>query len=202
MRRQLTTPLWKFNMFANSRTMRMLIALVTSMALYGCDESLELTTDSLTAISEAERTLPNSFEMVGRYLCTVAEKASIESLHLEDAGPPTAVSQRNVATRFRIEISKQEDGQSDKLSLVELNYDGPDRDPTEWQTRNSVLHSSYVGNGSGFQSTDAEFEGFFVLGPTVHSNADGDLAFYHSGFEWAGGEDTYLSIRWGRCKKT
>lgn len=182
--------------------MRMLIALLISVALSGCDKSMKPTADSLTAISEAEKTLPNSFEMVGRYLCTVAEKASIESLHLEDSGPPTAVSQRNVATRFRIEISEREDGQSDKLSLVELTYDGPDRDPTEWQTRNSVLHSPYVGRGSGFRSTDAEAEGFFVLGPTVHSNADGDFAFYHSGFEWAGGEDTYLSIRWGRCKKT
>ena len=45
-------------------------------------------------------------------------------------------------------------------------------------------------------------EGFFVLGPTVHSGVDGDLSFYHSGFEWAGGEDRFLSIRWGRCKKS
>ena len=181
--------------------MWLLIALLISMAVSGCDNNMKATGGSLPAISEAEKTLPKSFEMVGRYLCTVAEKASIESSHLDEAGSPAAVSQRNVATRFKIEISERDDGQSDKLSLVELPYDGPDRDPTEWQTRNSVLHSSYVERGSGFQSTDVEAEGFFVLGPTVHSNADGDFAFYHSGFEWAGGEDTYLSIRWGRCKK-
>lgn len=141
-------------------------------------------------------------QAIGEYLCTVAEKASIASIHLEGAGPPVASSENGLTTKFKIGIREHLGGGKSRLQLIELPYDGPDRDRYEWHTKNSVIHTPYIGDGANFESTDAGEEGFFVLGPTIHSSADGDLAFYHSGFEWAGGEDTALSVRWGRCKRS
>lgn len=135
----------------------------------------------------------------GDYICTVTEKASIASIHLEDAGPPKAIVDDQLPTRFKLRIARS--GQfGDKFRLIEVPYNGDDRDLTDWHTTNSVLHGPYVGNGKSFLGTGDNANAFFVLGPTIHSNDDGVLAFYHSGFEWAGGEDTKLSIRWGRCK--
>jgi hypothetical protein len=154
-----------------------------------------------SAPAETDILHPDQLHMVGEYLCTVSEKASIARQHLEDAAPPAAVSQNGISTKFRIGISEQENEGETGLQLVELPYGGPDRDPYEWHTQDSVIHNPYVGDGRRFLSSDKEAEGFFVLGPTMQSNADGDLEFYQSGFEWAGGEDTLLSVRWGRCKR-
>lgn len=167
----------------------------------GCGE-VPSQNEGVSTLAEADNSLPDQVQMVGKYLCTVSEKASIARLHLEDAPPPAAMSESRISTKFRIGINEQKIGGGTRLQLVELPYDGPDRDPYEWHTQNSVIHNPYVGNGTSFQSSDAAAEGFFVLSPTIHSNADGDLEFYHSGFEWAGGEDTVLSVRWGRCKRT
>ena len=157
----------------------------------------------MSDLLETEQASLLNTKTVGEYLCTVAEKASIESNHTEGAGPPAAVAYDTPATRFRIGISKVQSGGQQRLQLDELPFDGAGRDTTDWHTPNSVLHAPYLGDGQSFHATEEDAEAFFVLGgPTVHSNADGNLSFYHSGFEWAGGEDTYLSVRWGRCKKT
>lgn len=134
----------------------------------------------------------------GEYLCTVAEKTSISQTHLEDSPPPAAVIDSSLPTRFPIAISVEGDGD---YRLVELPYSGSDRDPYEWHSEMSVIHGEYRGNGESFRSTVTGEEAFFVIGRTVHANRDGDLVFYHSGFEWAGGEDLSLSSRWGRCSK-
>ncbi|MEP0190586.1 MAG: hypothetical protein ABJP70_08185 [Erythrobacter sp.] len=181
--------------------MRSAIIFFMLAALCGCEGSSTPRTDSEKDVAEAGMGRPNSVDMIGHYLCTVAEKASIESLHLEGSAPPNAVSQSNVGTKFRIHIFEHDDDQGNGQKLIELPYDGPGRDPTLWQTQNSVLHSPYAGVDGSFQSTDAETKGVFILAPTVHSGADGELSFHHSGFEWLGGEDNFLSIRWGRCKE-
>ena len=181
------------------RTITLFCFLIT---LSGCEISSATNTGNEAEASEAQTASPINPETVGEYLCTVAEKASIESIHLEGSGPPSAVAERNLTTRFRIDISKVQIGGQQRLRLDELPFDGANRDSIEWHTANSVLHSSYLGDGESFHTAQKDTEGFFVLGPTVHSSADGDLSFYHSGFEWAGGEDTRLSVRWGRCKRT
>lgn len=134
----------------------------------------------------------------GEYLCTVAEKTSISQTHLEDSPLPAATVDDSPPTRFPIAISVEGNGD---FRLVELPYTGSDRDPYEWHSEMSVIHGEYRGDGESFRSTAVGEEGFFVIGRTVHANPDGNLEFYHSGFEWAGGEDLSLSSRWGRCLK-
>lgn len=134
----------------------------------------------------------------GEYLCTVAQKTAIAQTHLEGGPPPTAMIDNTSPTRFPIAVSVTEEGD---YRLVELPYDGPDRDQSEWHTEMSVLHGEYRGDGERFRSTGEWEQGFFVIHRTLHSNADGDLGFHHAGFEWAGGEDHSLSSRWGRCRK-
>lgn len=168
--------------------------------LLGCEPSSEIQTAVRVHADEGEDVPNANTQVIGQYLCTVAEKASIESSHMEGAGPPKAVLDNQLPTRFRVSISADV-GKGSALQLVELPYDGPDRDPYEWHTQNSVIHSVYVGDGTSFNASDAEAKGFFELRPTIHSNSDGTLAFYHSGFAWAGGEDAVLSVRWGRCKR-
>jgi hypothetical protein len=133
------------------------------------------------------------------YLCTVAEKAGIQSSHREGAPPPSAFAIDGPPTRFKMRIAPHRDG-AEKYRLVELAYDGADRDPAEWDDENSVLHGEHVGDGGDFPAVEGQ--AFFTLKRTIHRNSDGDIAFYHAGFEAAGGEDTYLSVRWGRCRKT
>ena len=157
------------------------------------DECKECETELSDVASTSENT-------VGDYLCTVAEKASIESIHLEGADPPKATKNFRVPARFKMRITQEKDKKWE-FRLVELPYEGADRDPTEWHTRNSVLHSPYVGNGERFSATEKDTEGFFIFGRTVHTNDDGAYSFYHTGFEWPGGVDTNLSVRWGRCKQ-
>ncbi len=138
------------------------------------------------------------YDNSGTYLCTVSAKAGIAGLHLERAGPPSAWKYEGPATRFKMQITPI-DLKAFKFSLKELEYTGEDRDPGEWQDENSVLHGEYQGDGNSFVAL--EDQAFFSFGTTRHKNSDGDFEFYHSGFEYPGGEDTNLSVRWGRCKK-
>jgi hypothetical protein len=195
-------PLRTLAAFTTTGAMRSVLAFGICATIAGCDAPSEPRLASEKGAFDGAGARIADVRMVGEYLCTVAEKASIESLHLEGAGPPTAVVDDRLPTRFRLGISEGKGANAQELRLVELPYEGADRDPTEWHTANTVLHSAYVGDGRSFISTERDAEDFFVLGPTVHSSVDGDLAFYHSGFEWAGGEDAFLSIRWGRCKKS
>lgn len=136
--------------------------------------------------------------LVGDYLCTIVEKASIGTTHLEGAPPPKAFINDRLLMRFGLRITYDGKDRS-TYKMVEIPYEGPDRDLTDWHTENSVLHSVYVGDGTTFKATDSD--GFVRFHATVHSNEDGGFSFSHGGYEWAGGEDGHLSIRWGRCKK-
>ncbi|VWX60994.1 hypothetical protein [Sphingorhabdus sp. 109] len=137
-------------------------------------------------------------DLVGNYLCTIVEKASIATTHLEGAPPPKAFIDDQLPTRFGLRITSDDENPA-TYKMAEIRYQGPDLDPIEWHTENSVLHSVYVGDGVTFKASDSE--AFVTFHATVHSNEDGDFSFHHAGFEWAGGEDGHLSIRWGRCKK-
>jgi hypothetical protein len=135
---------------------------------------------------------------VGVYLCTVLEKAGIRGIHLEGAGPPAAFGGKSAPKRFKVQISPNRN-RAKPYRIVEIGYDGSDRDQAEWEDENSVLHSRYLGNGNDFYAVDGP--AFLTLYRTLPGNADGDIGFYHSGFEHPGGEDTNLSVRWGRCRK-
>ncbi len=138
-------------------------------------------------------------DVLGDYLCTISEKAGIASLHLEDADPPAAFVDRYLPTRFRMRITDDGDG-TQRYRAFEIEYEGEDRDPRSWHTNNSILHSHYFGDRNLFYASDDP--AFFALQPTRHTNSDGDLSFYHAGFEYPGGVDTELTVRWGRCRKT
>ncbi|MES2903352.1 MAG: hypothetical protein V4696_04125 [Pseudomonadota bacterium] len=140
-----------------------------------------------------------AFDNSGTYLCTVAEKAGITSRHSELAGHPSAAKYDNPMTRFKMVISPIK-GQKLRFRLLEIEYAGPDRDDSVWHTEKSVLHGEYRGDGNRFMAS--EDQAFLSFGKTTaHKNSDGDFEFYHSGFEYPGGEDTKLSVRWGRCRK-
>lgn len=183
------------------RIMRSFVAFLSCLILLGCGASSAPEADSAVRAPSSGSDSSKVAQIVGQYLCTVAAKASIESLHLEDSGPPVAVAQNQLATRFKIRISEALSDGKNRLRLDEVPYNGADRDPSEWHTSNQVLHSSYLGNGDSFHATGEDSEAFFTLRPTVHKSVDGELAFHHSGFEWAGGEDQLLSVRWGRCRR-
>ncbi len=134
----------------------------------------------------------------GIYLCTVLERAGIGSIHIEGSGPPEAFATKAPPTRFKIQI-KPNRNRAKPYRAIEVAYDGPDRDQAEWEDANSVLHSVYLGNGEDFYAVDGP--AFLSLYRTYPGNPDGDIGFYHSGFESPGGEDTNLSVRWGRCRK-
>lgn len=175
-----------------------LTAILPLSLLAACDAAQPVATVELQRPTAAAQDSAPDRPSAGDYRCTVAEKASIESNHTEGSPPPVAVIEQRLPTRFLIRIAA---GPDNALLLTELPYDGADRDQREWHTPSSVIHGTYSWSGDSFRSDEDGEEAFFALHPTVHSNADGDLSFYHSGFEWAGGEDTYLSIRWGRCRK-
>jgi hypothetical protein len=174
-----------------------------SMALAGCDSPTKASVMVADRSETSEAIEHSDDELIGEYLCTVARRAALERIHVEDAGPPEATTEplfgSRPPTRFRIGISR---GEGATLHLTELRYAGTDRDQTEWHTPNSVIHSRYSGSGGSFTSAPEDPEAFFVLGSPVGSHADGNREFYHSGFAWAGGEDSVVSVRWGRCKKT
>jgi hypothetical protein len=132
----------------------------------------------------------------GDYLCTVAQKAGLAGIHLEGAGSPTAFAKVGSATRFKVRI-RPEPKRPKLYRLIEIAYDGPDRDGAEWEDENSALHSRYVGDGSLFHAVDGP--DFFAM--ARGADKDGNLEFYHAGFEHPGGEDTNLSARWGQCRK-
>lgn len=138
-----------------------------------------------------------SDQITGDYLCTIVEKAGISSWHGEGSEPPKTYISNLLPTRFTMRILLDESSGA-QYKMIETNYDGPDRDPREWHTDNSILHLAYFGDG--IQFTAVEGQAFVRFHRTVHKNDDGEFGFYHAGFEWAGGEDNHLSVRWGRCK--
>lgn len=134
--------------------------------------------------------------VAGVYLCTVAQKAGLARLHLEGAGDPSAFVEDKVPTRFKMQI-RPDRKRPKRYRLVEIAYDGADRDPYEWEDENSVLHGTYSGDGRRFRAVDSP--AFFVMARSP--NEAGDFEFYHAGFEHPGGEETNLAVRWGRCRK-
>lgn len=126
----------------------------------------------------------------GYYLCTVEAKASIGSTHLENAPPPDARVEETPRYRFRLLVSAE----GDRLRVTEAPYDGPERSLWQWEDDNSTLHAAYIGNGAAFVAEGAP--GILNFGRDRWGDA---LQFYHAGFEYGGGEDEQMSIRWGRC---
>ena len=141
-------------------------------------------------------TRPRKVVAAGVYLCTVAQKAGLARIHLEGAGGPSGFIEDKVPTRFKMRITPVPK-RPKRFRLVEIAYDGADRDPYEWEDENSVLHSTYLGDGSRFHAVDSE--AFFVMARSP--DEVGDFEFYHAGFEHPGGEETNLSVRWGKCRK-
>jgi len=137
-------------------------------------------------------------KLIGAYVCTVKQKASIASRHMAGSGEPKAAIDSDLPKRFSINI-KSHNIPFIGLQVDETPYAGSDRDRVEYHTENSVLHSSYSGAGPEFSAN--QDQGRFWLGKAATSDSDGDYEFYHSGFEYPGGEDTKLSIRWGYCKR-
>lgn len=149
------------------------------------------------AMASMEAAYPQT-AAAGVYLCTVVEKAGIAGRHSELAGPPFAQLNKGAPTRFKIQISRMPKS-AKRYRLTEIPYVGSDRDQAEWEDENSVLHGLYLGDGSAFNAENGP--AFLTLAQTHFPNSDGDLEFYHAGFEYAGGEDQHLSVRWGRCRK-
>lgn len=178
-----------------------ILSVLTFFALLSCSQQHPETKqeeDGLktTLLSASKRlTLPQ--DIVGDYLCTISENAGIASAHTEDSGPPKSFSKNTTLWKFKLRISRDAKDET-KYRMIEIPYLGADRNPTDWHTPNSVLHSPYVGNGVEF--TALEDQAFVSFHKTIHKNEDGDMSFYHAGFAWAGGEDSFLLARWGRCK--
>ena len=124
------------------------------------------------------------------YVCTVEQKAGIGAVHLEGAGAPEAFIAAETPTRFSMRIT----GEGQHFVAVETPYSGEGRDRYEWHTSNTVLHSAYDSD-DGRDFVAVEDRAFLRL----TTMPDGSLRFYHSGFEYPGGEDTNLSVRWGTC---
>ncbi|MBD3770741.1 MAG: hypothetical protein IE925_11385 [Rhodobacterales bacterium] len=127
------------------------------------------------------------------YACEVRQKAGIAGIHIEGSGNPKSFVDTELPTRFRLRMTATANDKGYILS--EQPYEGPDRDRREYQTENTLLHSTYSGDGTDFRSD--EDLGFMRLGKRL----DGTLWFYHSGFEYPGGADTDLSARWGLCNQ-
>lgn len=125
----------------------------------------------------------------GKYLCTVAQRAGIGMIHLEGADPPSAFVDAGPTVKFRIEVAR-----GPGYVVTELPYDGPDASGAVWQTDNAILHSAYIGDGWEF--TAKEDQAFLRMHQSIEPNT---IWFWHSGFEYPGGVDTKLTVRWGRC---
>ena len=128
---------------------------------------------------------------VGRFVCTVEQKAGIGGVHLENAPPPSAFVAPHDHYRFAISIERA----SSRYRVTEAPYAGRDRDPSEWDTPNSVLRAPYDGDGSAF--TESEDQGFLTLGSL--DPVTGGFWFYLAAYEYPGGEDTNLAVRFGHC---
>jgi len=127
------------------------------------------------------------------YVCTVEQKAGIGAVHLEGAGAPEAFIATETPTRFAMQIT----GEGQHFVAIETPYSGADRDRYEWHTSNTVLHSAYESD-DGQDFVAVEDRAFL----RITTMTDGSLRFYHSGFEYPGGEDTNLSVRWGVCVRS
>lgn len=125
----------------------------------------------------------------GVYLCDVLEHATIASSHLEDSGPPEA-SVVDAPYRFRILVS----GEAGALRIIEIPYDGPVASRLLWEDENSTLHTAYQGDGRAFLAERGT--GFLNF---RRDRWGAELQFHHAGYQYAGGEDEHLSVRWGRC---
>jgi hypothetical protein len=129
----------------------------------------------------------------GDYICTVEQKAGIGALHLEGSGPPRAFVANKPRTRFAIRISPPT-AKERRYRMVERPYSGRDRDRHVWHTPNAVLHSAYL-SADGEAFVAVEDQAFLQLSPV----SSGSFHFYHAGFEYPGGVDANLSVRWGTC---
>lgn len=125
----------------------------------------------------------------GDYLCTVEQRAGISKLHLEDSGPPKAFIDPEPVVKFRMRIER-----GPGFVVSELPYDGADANRYAFHTDNAVLHSIYLGDGGYF--TAKEDWAFLTLYRNPMTNL---VHFWHSGFEYPGGEDTNLAVRTGTC---
>jgi hypothetical protein len=128
----------------------------------------------------------------GRYLCSVEQLAGIGSTHLEGAGPPDAFTSAELY-RFRILVTPEADG---RLRVVEAPNNGPQQSTRQWEDDNSTLHTAYFGDGRAFRAEEGT--GFLNFG---HHRWGEGLQFFHSGFQYAGGEDESVAVRWGRCAR-
>jgi hypothetical protein len=129
----------------------------------------------------------------GSYLCTVDQRAGIGRTHLESHPGPEAFVDATPRYRFRISVSER----GGRQRVDEAPYDGPERSNSEWHTPNSTLHAPYFGVDGDLHAT--EDQGFLRLG--VQNPATGRLWFYHAAFEYPGGEDTVISVRYGTCER-
>lgn len=125
----------------------------------------------------------------GTYSCTVEKRTGVSMTHLEGSSPPDVFVDTLGKVKFRLKVER-----GPGYVVTELPYDGPDASRMTWQTENAILHSPYLGDG--WQFTAQEDQAFLRMHESVESNA---VWFWHSGFEYAGGEDAHLSLRWGRC---
>jgi hypothetical protein len=131
----------------------------------------------------------------GAFICTVEQKAGIAAEQLEGADRPAAFVDAH-ATRFRIVVTApaKKAGRKAVFQVVETPYAGLDRDKQSWQTKNSVLHGVYRGDGWRFTAADQAFLRLDFIGEA------GWLSFYHAGFEHADRDHVSLSVRSGICE--
>ncbi len=132
----------------------------------------------------------------GAYVCTVEQKAGIAAEQLEGADPPTAFLDKRV-TRFRIVVTPPAKNARANATfrVEETSYSGPERDKQIWQTKDSVLHGTYRGDGWKFAAVDDQaFLRLDFIGEA------GWLWFYHAGFERADDDHLSLSVRAGPCQ--
>ncbi|MEO1240835.1 MAG: hypothetical protein AAFX54_02915 [Pseudomonadota bacterium] len=132
-------------------------------------------------------------DISGDYACTVHEKAGVASIHLEGADPPRAYGRQDVQTTFGMRIAHSANGDH-PFTVMETEDRGEAPDRTQYHTDFSVLHSAYYGDGFDFTAT--EDQAFLRL----HHKRDGGVSFYHAGFEYPGGVDVNLSVRFGECE--
>ena len=142
----------------------------------------------ITAVAHAE-SVP-----AGSYTCSVEQRAGIGATHLGGDSGPQAFVDAEPAYRFRITLSDGSEGQR----VVEAPYDGPGRSRMEWHTPNSTLHAPYVRDGNVFRATGGEV-GFLQL--SSQGEPSGRIRFYLSAFEYPGGEDKVLAVRYGHCER-
>ena len=182
--------------------MKHIFSSVTALfALVACTDNIAQVSPeeakSEPSISQPENKFELQYEVAGDYICTISENVGIASAHTEGSGPPKAFTDSLTPWRFKMRITREAEDKS-QYRMIELPYTSPDRNVYEWHTENSVLHSPYIGDGVEFAAL--EDQAFVSFHKTIHENEDGDMSFYHAGFAWAGGEDSRLLARWGRCK--